>query len=268
MFTVIKANGQKEPFSEEKVLHSMQRAGVPRELQPEALNHIKQTLKDNISTVEIYRHITEYLGRSPFPFVKAKYSLKQAIMLMGPTGYPFEDYISLILSEMGYQTEVRQILMGKCVGHEIDVIAEKDGKRAIVEAKFHNNPGVRSDVHVALYTKSRFEDLKVKHTLDESWIVTNTKTTTDAIAYAECMGMRTISWSYPEVDNLRDLIEKFKLYPITSLTTLTPGQKKVMIDNHIVTCKQVQTDQKLLDRLYLTAQDKKKVLEEVKYMCS
>ena len=43
--------------------------------------------------------------------------------------------------------------------HEIDVIAQKDGRKVMIEAKFHNEPEIRSDVQVALYTKSRFEDI-------------------------------------------------------------------------------------------------------------
>jgi len=42
------------------------------------------------------------------------------------------------------------------------VIAEKDRTTAAIEAKFHNSPGTRSEVHVALYTKARFDDIKIK----------------------------------------------------------------------------------------------------------
>ena len=207
MINVIKANGEREPFSEEKVLRSIQRAGIPEDLQQVVLAHIKEKLFENITTTEIYRHILDCFDETNNLYSKARYSLKQALMLLGPTGYPFEDYVARILEAKKYATETRQLLMGTCVGHEVDVIAEKDRVRSMIEAKFHNNPGVRSDVQVALYTKSRFEDLKEKHHLNEAWIVTNTKATTDAIAYANCVGMKIISWSYPENESLRDLIE-------------------------------------------------------------
>ena len=51
-------------------------------------------------------------------------------MDLGPTGYPFEDYVAEILKTEGYQTQVRQVLEGNCVSHEIDVIAQKKTKRS------------------------------------------------------------------------------------------------------------------------------------------
>lgn len=268
MFNVIKANGEKEPFNEKKVLNSIRRAGITSDLQPKILAHIKEKMVDNITTTEIYRHINDYFDDTNNLYEKAKYSLKQAIMLLGPTGYPFEDYIALIFQSMGYQTQVRQLLMGKCVGHEIDVIAEKEGKRSMIEAKFHNNPGTRSEVHVPLYTKARFEDIKEKHNLDEAWIATNTKVTSDAIIYAECVGMKILSWSYPEGESLRDLIEQTGLHPITVLTSLSSGQKRTLLENHIITCREIKENPQLLNILYQSPNDQKATLQEISFICA
>jgi Holliday junction resolvase-like predicted endonuclease len=188
-------------------------------------------------------------------------------MLLGPTGYPFEDFVGKILESVGYKTVVRQLLRGKCVTHEVDVIAERNGKRAMIEAKFHNNPGIRSDLHVALYTHARFLDLKEKYDLNEAWIVTNTKTTTDAIAYAECMGMKTVSWSYPAEGSLRDLIEQSDLRPITMLTSLSSSQKIKLLENHIVLCKDIDANPSYLDLLHLPPEERKRALSEVAFIC-
>src|SRR5258708_21249846 len=135
MLSVIKANGQKEPFNEEKVVNSIKRARIPESLQPEVLAHVKSKAYDGITTSEIYHYIVEFLGQSSHPYIKSSYSLKGSIMLLGPTGYPFEDFVAKVLQEKNYKTEVRQILSGKCVSHEIDVIANKDGKSIMIEAK-------------------------------------------------------------------------------------------------------------------------------------
>jgi transcriptional regulator NrdR family protein len=50
MITVIKANGEREPFSEEKVLGSIARAGVPEDLRRVVLEHVKEKLVDTITT--------------------------------------------------------------------------------------------------------------------------------------------------------------------------------------------------------------------------
>lgn len=267
MLNVIKADGSVEPFSEEKVVRSIKRAGVPEDLQSRVLQSIKDKVYDNIPTYDIYGFITDALATSKEPFSKARYSLKQSIMLLGPTGYPFEDFMGRIFEEHGFSVQTRQVLNGRCVTHEIDVIAEKGGKKILVEAKYHNNPGTRSDVQVALYVHSRFEDLKDRYHFDEAWIATNTKTTIDANTYATCSGMHVISWNSPEKGSLRDLIEEKNLHPITALTTLSTQQKAQLLANHVLLCKDLVNDHKNLRVLALSPEEEKQTLSEARYIC-
>lgn len=266
MINVIKANRRHEPFDEEKLLNSIRRAGIPKNIEENVLEHIKGKLYDGISTSEIYRHIIEFLGQSDKPYTRTSYSLKEGIMQLGPTGYPFEDFIAKLLSTFGYQTKVRQVLAGECITHEIDVIASKDGRNSMIEAKFHNSPGTRSQIHVGLYTQARFEDVKIRNNLDEAWLVTNTKTTTDVNTYALCKNIKVISWSYPEGDSLRDMIEKSRLHPITILTSLSSSHKKTLLDNHTVLCKDIFLNNSLIDVLFLSPEAREKLLSEVNYI--
>lgn len=239
MIRVVKADGRIEPFSEEKVLNSIRRAGIPKEIQQDVVKHVKEKLYNEISTQEIYHHISEFLDKSSRPFIKAPYTLKKAIMQLGPTGYPFEDFLSRLLTREGYTTKTRTILQGKCISHEIDVIATKTNKKIMVEAKFHNAVGIATNVHVPMYTKSRFDDIKTKYDFDEAWVVTNTKATSEAIAFAQCVGMTILSWNYPDHESLRDLIEKHKLHPITVLSSLTLQQKAQLLNRDIVVCRDI-----------------------------
>lgn len=266
MIQVLKANGQKEEFNEEKVMNSIKRARIPENLQNQVLVHIKNIIYDGIPTVEIYQSILEFLGKSEHPYSKARYSLKEAIMLLGPTGYPFEDFIAKILQALGYTTKVRQILMGKCVSHEIDVLAQKENKTFMIEAKFHNNIGIRSQVHVALYTHARFLDVKEKNTLDEAWLVTNTKTTSEANTYALCSGLKVISWNLPENESLRDLIEKSHLHPITILNSLSHSSKITLLNNHIIMCKDIHENPHSLNLLPLSNEEKARTLAETAFI--
>ncbi len=268
MFHVLKANGDKELFSEEKVITSITRAGIPPSLKDAVLNHVKSKLYDNIQTSEIYHHITEFLEHSSHPFTKARYSLKQAIMALGPTGYPFEDYISEILKHQGYETSVRNILRGECITHEVDIIAEKEKKRIMVEVKFHNFSGSKTNVHVALYTKARFDDVKEKNYLDAAWIVTNTKITEDAVVYAFCNNIKVISWSYPDGESLRDTIEKANLSPITAITTLSQSEKQQLLDEHIVLCRDLNDNPDLLHHIVLSETRRETILREMAFVCN
>jgi hypothetical protein len=187
-------------------------------------------------------------------------------MDLGPTGYPFEDYISEILKMEGYDTKVRQVLQGKCVSHEIDVIIEKDGKKSMIECKFHNSPGARSQIHVPLYTKARFDDIKDKNNLNSAWIVTNTKITQDSLDYAICSNMKVISWDYPENGSFRDLIEKYELHPITMVTSLSSAQKQQLLENHTILTKDVCKNPARLDILGLPNEKKDVVISECKLL--
>ncbi|MEK7534663.1 MAG: ATP cone domain-containing protein [Patescibacteria group bacterium] len=268
MINVTKSTGTIEPFSKEKVLASIQRAHIPKDLQDQIVKEVNAKLYNNIPTSEIYHHITEFLGASVLPYSRAKYSLKQGVMDLGPTGYPFEDFVADVLKFEGYQTNVRQILNGKCVKHEIDIVAQKDGVKSMIECKFHNSIGNHTQVHVSLYTKARFDDLKDIYRLDDVWLVTNTRITPDALSYALCNGLKVISWNYPENFGLRDLIEKSKLHPITVLATLSQAQKQQLLQQHIVLCKNICENPASLATLNLPKDKTQAVIDESKFVCS
>ncbi len=268
MIYVIKQNGEKELFSEEKLKQSIRRAGIPEKIEDQVIAHIQSKLHEDIKTSEIYNHISEFLGKSSHPYTKAKYSLKKAIMDLGPTGYPFEDFISNLLIAQGYQTKARQILAGKCITHEIDVIAKKATKNIMIEAKFHNGMGIKTEVHVSLYTKARFDDVKEINNLDEAWLVTNTKATDEAVRYALCSDMTIITWNYPNNYSLRKMIEDAGLHPITTMTTISDKQKQILLQNHIVLCRDILKNNDTLDMLGIGEEKKQTIMDEAGFVCS
>ena len=264
---VTKASGEKELFDPQKLLSSIKRAGVPLSLQNEALGHVQNILYDGITTSEIYNHITEFLANSKYPFSKSAYSLKKAIMDLGPTGFPFEDYVAEILKTQGYSTKTRSLLSGRCVTHEVDIVATKGSEKILVECKFHNNPGNRCNIHVSLYTNARLSDLKEKHGFTQALLVTNTKIAPDALAYALCENIKVMSWSYPEGESLRDIIEKEKLYPLTQLQRISFSQKQSLMQGHVVLCDDVCKNSKSLDILNLPKEKRDEILSEAQFVC-
>jgi len=267
---VVKASGEREPFSEKKVRHSIHRARIPKQLEDEVVRHIRQALYNGIPTQEIYRHISEFLGNSPYPYTRTVYGLKQAIMQLGPSGYPFEKFVAAILQNHGYATQTNIIVSGKCVEHEIDVVAQKDDRRFMVECKFHNLSGTRSDVKVTLYVQARFEDIqqKASQPFDQAWLVTNTKFTTEAIHYGNCVGIHVIGWSHPQTENLQDLIEKSALHPVTCLAGLSDLQKKQVLSRGIVLCKELLEDKAgSLSDLKLSGEEKDSLVKEITAIC-
>jgi hypothetical protein len=223
---IIKADGKKELYDEEKINSSFKKAGASSEIAMEAAKTISKKIKHNMSTGEIHQRALDHL-KVMEPKVALKYTLKRAIMNMGPEGYIFEKYIAKILGEYGFTTEVGQIIKGYCVEHEVDVVAERN-------------------IKTALYIYSRFLDIKkaggIKDSDDdqlEAWLVTNTKCTSDAVKYCNCVGLNVLAWHYPKTKNLQYFIETKNLYPISILSTITERQKDKLFDYNIILVKEL-----------------------------
>lgn len=215
-----KASGELEDFKAEKLRRSLQRSGASPALRERILKHVKSELYEGMTTQEIYTHALGLLKKTRSA-AAYRYHLKQAVMNLGPSGYPFEDLVAAVLSSDGYQTKVRQLVPGKCLKHEVDIIAQKKGEGYLVETKFHNKPGIKEDIQTALYVYARFLDIKEAHetlpftqdgaVFHQAWLVTNTKVTAAVKTYGECVGLRVVSWDYPENFCLRRLLEKSKI---------------------------------------------------------
>jgi len=217
---ITKANGEKVEFNKLEYQASLQRVGLSVSEAREICNQVCQDSYPEVSSKNIYLK-TQKLLKQKNNTLSARYSLKTAIMNLGPTGFFFERYMAAVLNAYGYKTKYDQILKGKCVQHEVDIVAEKDGKKFMIECKYHNQHGLRSDLHVALYTYARFLDLKEKHNFTEPVLITNTLCTSQAISYADCVGLKIIGWHHPlGQESLEYYIESKKLYPVTVLTNM------------------------------------------------
>lgn len=265
---VVKQTGEEEPFSEDKVKRSMKRVGVPESIQPEVIKSLHEKFRDGrVTTDQIFKHVLEYLEPRDRKS-SVRFNLRDAIFDLGPTGYPFEKYLGEIFKTMGYKVETGVIMRGDCVNHEIDLLIEKEGHREIVEAKFHNHHDVKTDVQTALYTYARFLDVKEKNNISNVWLITNTKLTSDAIAYSNCKGMPAIGWNYPSEGNLQDFVEGPHMYPITILTALSNQEKNRLIEKNIVLCRDLLTrkDDELSDSL-IKSESLKRAREDALLVC-
>ena len=249
--SVTKASGQIEPFSIKKLRHSLSRAKAT----PEEINSIVETmmpkLYQGISTQEIYSEAFRLLTNHSKSHA-ARYHLKRGILELGPSGFPFETFIGELFKHQGFSVQVGKILQGKCVTHEIDVIAEKDNQLNLMECKYRNQPGIAVDVKTPLYINSRFEDvlanvsLKYQEKIFTGWVITNSRFTMDAIAYGECKGMQLLSWDYPFDNSLKDWVDLTGLYPLTCLTSLTRSEKKWLLAKGYVLAKDIYDKHEVL----------------------
>jgi len=217
---VIKATGKRAKFNPKKIEGTLYRIGAPEDAVKAVIEQISNEVYDGITTKKVYRRVLQLLDQY-HPRASACYSLREAIMRLGPAGFPFETYLARVLNEHGYKTKLRTKLKGKCVTHEIDIIIEKDGVRAFIEAKFRNAPGMYIDLKETMYTYARFLDLNNgKNPFDEVWMGCNTKASQPAKNYAECMGIKILCWHHPPGKGLESLVESKNLYPVTALRNI------------------------------------------------
>lgn len=241
---VIKASGETEPFDESKLIASLRYSKIPDDIAAQAVGYVKAKLIDQTSTAQIHSHIQEYFKTNQLLGASLKYDLKYAIMRLGPTGYPFEKFVAKVLAAYGYLTQTGVTITGKCVNHEIDIDVTKDHEHYLVECKFHNLPGIKTDIQVALYTYARFVDVRSALELlaahhqryHQAWLVTNTKITKDVVDYARCMDMKVVSWGFPREGNLRELIIGSGLHPITIIRGIDQKQLQHLFERDMVTC--------------------------------
>ena len=267
--TIVKADGSKEAFDPVRLARSLERSGA----QPFSAERIAQDVTSSIipgtSSKEIYTKAFSLLRREARP-VAARYSLRRALLELGPTGHPFEDFISHLYRTEGWQVETRKMIQGKCVTHEVDFYAshKEQNEFMAAELKYHNDPGYKTDLKVALYVKSRFDDIFSCNPsvqtcpLDRGILITNTKFTSEAIAYAVCAGVELLGWGYPVESGLFARMSRAKVYPITTLTGLSRAEKRILIEQGTIAVDEVIRDRKLLDPLHLTSEQVGKLLAE------
>lgn len=242
---VAKENGLKENFSWEKFRNSLAKSQADAELIHQVELQIKNQLYPGISTTEIYRMANRFLKKQS-PGKSARFSLKKSFMELGPSGFPFEQFMARYFTAIGYQSDTGQVFPGVCVRHEVDVVAKKGKELVLVECKFHNQPGMNVDVKVPLYINSRFQDLLENKLLPgqfdifSGWIATNARFSDDAIRYARCRDISLIAWNFPEGRALKDEIDRLHLYPITCLTTLTRQEKIWLLERGLVTIRDLK----------------------------
>ncbi len=271
-----KANGKSEPFDIDKLAQSLRRVHVSAPVIEQISKHILLEVEDGMTTHEIYQHAFSLLHKLERRN-SLRYSLRKAMLDLGPSGFPFEQLVAEIFRSKGYEILTDQMVKGYCADHEVDVVAWKSAKGdkpaelLMSEVKYHGQPGLTSDLKIVLYVKARFEDLQ-KMTfnyggaplpLTEGWLITNTKFSTTAIKYAECQNMKVIGWNYPLDGNLRDLIDAAKLHPLTCLHSLSEHDKKALLEKNYVLCKTLYDDPQILKSIGLTEANIDAVREEI-----
>ncbi len=267
-FQIYKSHGGTENYSRQKLFKSLKRSGLANSQCHQITDKVSRELYEGARTRDIYKR-TLQLVKQASPVAAVHYSLKKAILELGPTGHHFETYVARYFMEIGYETKTCRTLKGLYVSHEVDVIAAKSGKKFFVECKFHNRVGIKNDIKIALYVKARWDDLKAGpegKTLSGFYLASNTAFSTDALIYAEGTGLQLLGLNAPADKSFLEEIKELHLYPITSLRRLSKIIRSELLARNILLAKDLIDQKPLLIKLGMTTDDYLILLEEIELL--
>lgn len=268
-----KFSGESDVFDPEKLKKSLIEAGATNSQADQITMTIRKGIYDGITTKVIYRKAHRLL-KNRAKAKASRYGLKKSILQLGPTGYPFELFVGELMRKEGFEITVGNTMQGKCVSHEVDVLATSDKVVRMMECKFHNRLGYKTDVKVPMYIKSRFEDLSAVWKEDhrfinrkhEGWVVTNSRFTKDAIDFSQCSGLHLLSWDYPG-NNLKSLVNRHGLYPITIIPSIPKNIREKLFEKHIILANTLVDHQEVLLELGLDQKKVHTIIDEAQSIC-
>lgn len=268
---IIKNNGEWTTFEPANLINSLKKSGAQDDEVQHIYNCIQSMLYEGISTKAIYDTAYKMLKELRSSYA-SKYSLKQALSDLGPTGFFFEKWVCHILNYLGYKAQNGITLVGHAVTHEIDVIATKNDALLIAECKLRNASEAKISVTTPMYYLSRMNDLKNKphHTfgsgmhITEGWLITNAYFTSDAIDFAEYYGVKLLAWNYPLDSSISTLTDDSQLYPITCLTEIDKKTKTALLEKNIILVEDILKHKDKVKSLINNNNHYNKIIKEVR----
>lgn len=270
---ITKASGETQQFSIHKLERSLRNAGADETTRETIVQDIEQWVHHGVTSKMIYKRAFSLL-RKHEPKSSVRYRLKQAILELGPSGYPFEQLMGQLFRAYGFQAEVGKVLQGWSITHEMDVIATKQNEQHLVECKYHKEQGKSVSIQVPLYVKSRVEDIVTERSLQKEykgftftpWVITNTKFSSDSIKFSEKNQIKLLAWDYPQNRGMKMLLEKYKLFPITILRSINVDEKKMLLKAGCVSIKQFHKEEKWKEMLNISHRKSSIIDKEINFL--
>ena len=234
---VVKWGGKTQLYDREKIRVTLVKYRLNEAEVNQVLDLVEENLYDGISTKEIFNLIEDKIGSRPRIL---KNDLRSALGEMGPKP-DFEVFVQKLLEKMGYTVRDDREIVGRCVEHEIDGVAEKDGKLYYIETKHHSKTHTKTPFIHTLAAKAKLDDIrhgfldgKNVYDFERVILLCNTRLTSHANRYAKCVGIQHIGWKTPD-GGMEKLIRETKTYPVTILGSASKTEKKKLLGTNIVT---------------------------------
>lgn len=263
MIYVKKLDGTLQKYNPSKLRNSLSNAGANKEVIDRIMQKVEKIIHNEIETRELFKFVFNEFKKEQ-PNIAPIYDLRNSLLRLGTTGFAFEKFVSHILKKQGYSIKLNQIIKGRYVKHEIDIFAVKNDEKVMVECKYHLKPWIRCDIQTALYVYARFLDVKQHFTAP--MLITNTKFSNQAMDYSKGVRLKLMGWRFPQDNSLEYNIEKFRIFPITMLSSLNKDETDILLSKDITLISELlkNNNNELCSILKINRQKADKILEEAK----
>ena len=268
---VTKADGSTQLFDRGKVVKTCLRIGANRRIALQIADEVESLVYDGIPTHKVLQ-ITLKLLRKHKPTIRHFLDLKKGLSVMNSKP-EFENFVQILLVHHGFEVGPSQVIRGKCIGHEVDAVAKKDGVIYFVEAKHHSNYHTPTGLDESRIARAVLEDVSEGFLLgrstlriDRAMIVTNTRYSEHAKRYGKCRNILQIGWSSPKELSLQNMIEEKKVYPISCIRGLSNQTRIKLVNSGVVLMKQLVEEEpsKLSEETDISTEFLKRIIEKAK----
>jgi hypothetical protein len=245
---VTKADSSRQQFDRNKIVVTCMRMGATKQDAEEIAGKIESRVYDGMPTAKVLQMIFQFIHKYK-PQASRLYDLRRGLSWMNSKP-EFEKFVQILLANIGFEVVPNKILKGKCIEHEVDAIARKDGVTYFVEAKHHYNYHAFTGLDESRIARAVLEDVSEGFNLgltdlkiDEAMIVTNTKYSEQAMQYGICRNILQIGWSTPADLGLRDIILEKSLYPLSCIRGLKTDVRLQLVDSGIILINQLVAEE-------------------------
>ncbi|OGL73937.1 hypothetical protein A3C96_02680 [Candidatus Uhrbacteria bacterium RIFCSPHIGHO2_02_FULL_60_10] len=239
---IVKTDGTRLKYDPNRIRATLKRIRAKNEVVDHIVQNVTKQVHDGMTTMALFDLIRRELRKEDH-CLSHRYNLRVGLQKLGPAGFLFEKYIAAVMRAYDYDAKLpEQDLRGQCVDHEVDVVAHKQGRCVMIEAKFRNRFEDTVTLKDVLATWARFLDLaegnRTGHCpkFDEVWIVTNGRFSDRARQFGVCKDIRLVGWG-PDEQSLTRLIDHAVVYPITVLDDLRKWELEKLFHREILLCK-------------------------------
>jgi Holliday junction resolvase-like predicted endonuclease len=245
--------------------------GASRIIADQVAEEVENNLYEGISTNEILQMTLRQLRKST-PAIRHLLDLRKGLSLMDSKP-EFESFVQILLAHNGFEVTPNRLVTGKCVTHEVDAVARKEGITYFVEAKHHMSYHNLTGLDESRIARAVLEDItegfelgKTNLKIDRAMIVTNTRYSEYAIRYGRCRNILQIGWSSPANLSLQNMIEKKDVYPLSCLRGLKRETKRKLVNSGIVLIKQLfeQKTAELARKIGVPKETLKQIMKKAK----